>query len=116
MSLITLAMAKQHLKIDVPTTPTPDPADADILLKMAAAEEMVLDFLGLPATSPPPWTDEMDTPAMVQSAILLVFSELYRFRGDDPGTVVSSPTRTEAGSLSPMVEGMLHRLRYLVIA
>lgn len=116
MSLITLAQAKSHLKLDIPTTPTPDPADADILLKMAAAEEIVLDFLGLPATSPPIWTDETKPRALVQSAILMVFSELYRFRGDDPGTGVSAPARGEAGSLSPMVEGMLRRLRHLVVS
>lgn len=111
MSLITLAQAKLHLRIDVPTTPTPDPGDADIEMKMAAAEAIVLDYLKVPATSPTLWTDENDAPPLVQAAILIQLAELYRFRGDDPGTVISAPARDLGGSLSPIVEGMLRRYR-----
>lgn len=116
MSLVTLQMAKEHLHIDVPTTPTPDPGDADLLRKLAAAEAIVLDYLEVEATSPPLWADENDCPPLVQAAILMVFAELWRFRGDDPGTVVSSPQRDVAGSLSPMVEGMLRRLKPVALA
>lgn len=111
MSLITLAQAKMHLRIDVPTTPTPDPGDADIEMKMLAAEAIVLDYLGVASVSPPQWTDETDCPPLVQAAILMQLAELYRFRGDDPGTIVNSPAREAAGSLSPVIEGMLRRYR-----
>ena len=116
MSLVTIAQAKAHLKIDVPTTPTPDPMDADILIKLAAAEAIVLDYLGEPSTSPPRWTDELDCDPIVQAAILLVFGELWAFRGDQPGTAASSPARDPYSSLSPVVEGLLRRFRPLVIA
>lgn len=110
MALITIAQAKAHLRIDVPTTPTPDPSDADLLLKMDLAEAIILDYLKVGAESPPRWT-EATVPPVIVAAILLQLAELYRFRGDDPGTIVSSPNRGEAGSLSPMIEGLLRRYR-----
>jgi hypothetical protein len=116
MSLITITQAKQHIKLDVPTTPTPDPEDADILLKVAQAEAMVLDYIGEYGASPPRWTDETDCDPIVQAAILMVFAELYAFRGDQPGTVVAAPSRDPYGSLSPIVEGMLRRFRNPVLA
>jgi hypothetical protein len=111
MSLVTLEQAKRHLRIDVPTTPTPDPLDADLEMKMAAAEAIVLDYIGQLNVSPPAWVDETDCPPIIQAAILMQTAELWRFRGDDPGTVVSAPARADAGSLSPMIEGMLRRYR-----
>lgn len=111
MSLITLEQAKRHLRLDIPVTSPPDDAELDLRLKMEAAEHIVLDYLGVSSTSPPVWSDETTVPPLVQAAILLQLGELFRFRGDDPGTVVSSPTRVEAGSLSPVIEGMLRRYR-----
>ena len=46
-------------------------------------------------------------PTQVQAAILLQLGELYRFRGDDEGKADREP----AGSLSPMIEGILRRYR-----
>jgi hypothetical protein len=111
MSLITLEQAKRHLRLSIPVTSPPDEAELDLLLKMEAAEHIILDYLGLTSQSPPAWTDETNVPPLVQAAILLQLGELYRFRGDDPGTVISSPSRGEAGSLSPVIEGMLRRYR-----
>ena len=116
MSLITIAQAKGHLRLDIPTTPTPDPADADILLKMAQAERLVLNYCNVDMGSPFPWTNETNTPAEVQAAILMVFGELYRFRGDDPGTIMSAPARDPGHALSPVVEGMLAHYHDPVLA
>jgi len=114
VSLITLEQAKKHLRIDTPTTPTPDPGDADILMKMAAAEAVVFDYLEVTDGSPLPWTEAQTT--VVRAVVLMLVNELYRFRGDDPGTIVNSPARDPASSLSPMMEGMLRRLKPLALA
>jgi len=116
MSLVTIAQAKAHLKLDIPTTPTPDPTDADLLLKLAAAEAMVLHYCNVDLGSPFPWTDETDTPMEVQSAILYQLAELYRFRGDDPGTIMSTPSREPGHALSPIVEGLLFAYHDPVLA
>ena len=107
MSLITLAQAKAHLRIDVPSTSPPSADEQDLILKMAAAEHIILDYLKVISVSPPLWTDETDVPPLVSAAILLQLGELYRFRGDDEGKADREPV----GSLSPMVEGMLRRYR-----
>ena len=107
MSLITIAQAKAHLRIDTDSLIPSDTEDADLLLKMAAAEEIILDYLKVPVTSPPLWADETDCPAMVQAAILFQLGELYRFRGDDDG----KGDRATDGSLAPLVEGLLRRYR-----
>ena len=107
MSLITIAQAKAHLRIDTDSLVPSDTADADLLLKMAQAEHLVLDYLKTPMTSPPYWTDETDVPPLVQAAILYQLGELYRFRGDDSGKA----DRATDGSLAPIVEGMLRRYR-----
>jgi hypothetical protein len=107
MSLITLDQAKAHLRIDSVSVSPMDAEEADLLLKMAAAEHIILDYLKLVSTSPPLWTDENDVPPLVSAAILLQLGELYRFRGDDDGKA----DRVADGSLSPMVEGILRRYR-----
>lgn len=107
MSLITLAQAKAHLRIDTVSVSPTDPAEADLILKMIAAEHIVLDYLKVVSVSPPLWTDETDVPPLVSAAILLQLGELYRFRGDDDGKA----DRESAGSLSPMIEGILRRYR-----
>ena len=111
MGLITIAQAKAHLRIDTDSLIPFESADADLMLKMAQAEHLILDYLKLVSTSPPLWTDETDVPPLVQAAILFQLGELYRFRGDDAGAVSDSARRDAAGSLSPIVEGMLRRYR-----
>lgn len=107
MSLITLAQAKAHLRIDTVSTSPMDADEADLLLKMAQAEHLILDYLKVLSVSPPEWTDETNVPPLVQAAILFQLGELYRFRGDDDGKADRGPD----GSLSPLVEGMLRRYR-----
>lgn len=110
MSVITLAQAKAHLRIDTPSGSPLDAADQDLLLKMAAAEDIVLDYLKVPASSPPLW-DETTVPPLVQAAVLMQLGILYRFRGDDPGSIEQGPAVDNAGSLSPIIEGILRRYR-----
>lgn len=105
MSLITIDQAKAHLRIDTASGSPVDAADADLLLKMAAAESIVLDYLKVPATSPEYWNDTT-VPPLVQAAVLLQLGELYRFRGDD----VEHGPQT-AGDLSPIVTNILRRYR-----
>jgi hypothetical protein len=107
VSLITIDQAKAHLRIDTVSASPPDAAEVDLTLKMEAAEAIILDYLKVPVTSPPLWTDETDVPPLVSAAILLQLGELYRFRGDDDGKADREPS----GSLSPLVEGMLRRYR-----
>jgi len=116
VSLVTLDQAKTHLKIEIPTMPTPDPADADILLKIAAAERLVLNYCNVDLGSPFPWTDETNTPAEVQAAVLMVFGELWAFRGDNPGTIMSAPSRDPGHALAPVVEGILSAYHDPVLA
>lgn len=117
MIFVTLQQVKDHLKIDVPTTPTPDPADADLILKVEQAEAIVLDYLEVPSTSPEDWTTWTDRKTkVVTSVVLMLVTELYRFRGDDPGTIVQNTARDPGGSLSPVAEGLLRRLKPLALA
>lgn len=105
MSLITIAQAKAHLRIDTDSLIPSDAADADLLLKMAQAESIILDYLKVPATSPELW-DETTVPPLVQAAVLLQLGEIYRFRGDD----VEAPAHT-IGDLSPVITNLLRRYR-----
>lgn len=105
MSLITLAQAKAHLRIDTPSVSPTDAAEADLLLKMAQAESIILDYLKVPVTSPEYW-NETTVPPLVQAAVLLQLGELYRFRGDD----VEAPAHT-IGDLSPVITNILRRYR-----
>ena len=52
MSLVSIDQAKAHLRIDTDTFIPSDAADADLLLKIAAAEDIVLNYLKVPVTSP----------------------------------------------------------------
>lgn len=105
MSLITLDQAKAHLRIDLTSTSPQEAWEADLTLKMAQAEHIILDYLKVPMTSPDYW-DLTTVPPLVQSAILLQLGELYRFRGDD----VEAPAHTP-GDLSPVITNILRRYR-----
>jgi hypothetical protein len=111
--LVTLQQAKDHLNI---TTPAGDPDDADLTLKLAAAEALVLDYCGSTAY----WRDITATwtsatvPMQVQAAILFQCADLFRFRGDDTRT--DQPDRTDGYDLSQAVRDLLRRLRDPVVA
>jgi hypothetical protein len=114
MARVTLAQAVQHLALPIVLdTDPPDPRQADLALKLLAAEAIIVDYLKIPpvinplapapaprdTVLPPDWTTwpPVDPPApvtpprgqipeddpIVQAAILLELAELWRFRGDD---------------------------------
>ena len=93
MPLVTLDEAKAHLRIDG----TDD--DADIALKLAAAEDAVVQFLNRPV----PWTDEDDVeaavPASVKVAVLLILADLYANR---EGAIIGA-----THAVNPTVERLL---------
>lgn len=80
--LVTLAQGKRHLLIWTPITSPLDDVDEDVTMKLAQAEDTILDYLKVQNVSPPMWT--IDTvPPLVQAAILIRLAILFRFRGDD---------------------------------
>ncbi|SMH29674.1 head-tail connector protein [Azospirillum agricola] len=74
MTVVTLDEAKAHLRVDG------DADDADITLKLSAAEGAVAQHLDRPL----PWQDgegaEVPVPDPVKLAILLVLGDLYANR------------------------------------
>jgi hypothetical protein len=113
-TLVTLQQAKDHIRN---TEPAGHPGDADLQLKLDAAEDLIRHYL-----SPYPedaaivaaWTAD-DAPKIVLEMILFQTGEFCRFRGDDleGGSVRRDLDR---GDLHPMVIGALRRLRTPVIA
>lgn len=71
--LVTLAMAKTHLRI----TGTTD--DADVQLKLDQAEAIILDWIKKPD---PAWVSPETAPGPVTAMILLMLTRLYEHRGD----------------------------------
>lgn len=107
-TLVTLAQAKGHLQINTPTVSPLDSQDADIEMKLAQAEDIILDYLKVQGQSPPEWTIST-VPPLVQAAILLQLAELFRFRGDDAGG--GNTPVYEDGQLSPSITNILRRYR-----
>jgi hypothetical protein len=96
--------AAMHLKLyDLKMNPE---VEADVRLKLAQAEALVLTHIKTPD---PGWTDETDPAtnflfAVAQAATLLILSNLWRFRGDDE-------TKGENGPLTPRVAELLSQFR-----
>jgi hypothetical protein len=114
--MVTLAQAKLHLRI---TTPDGHPDDADLTLKLAAAEAVVTRFVArvqMGADFVAQWTSPDLTPADAQAAVLYQLGELWRFRGDDPAAVGSAPAREPYTDLSPVVMGLLRRFSHSVVS
>jgi hypothetical protein len=79
VGLVTLAMAKAHLRLPVGT-----PDDADVQQKIDAASAMVREYL---VDNPDAATwDELTVPLPVQMATLVGVSYLWLHRGDDAAT------------------------------
>jgi hypothetical protein len=97
VALVTLATAKTHLRLDG----TAD--DADVTLKLDAAEATILDYI----TEPDPAWTAATVPPVIAAAILLQLGELYHFRGDDPAHAMDRA----AGDLAPGVAALLRRYR-----
>lgn len=75
-ALITLALAKQHLRIPVDDTAH----DPDIQSKADQSSAIIVDYLK--AQADPAWTDTT-VPLPVQAAMLIMLTHLYEHRGDD---------------------------------
>ena len=74
--LVTLAQAKEHLRI---TLPPGDPGDADLQFKLDQAEGIIRNFLK--TSDDPAWTPAT-VPLPITAAILLMLGRLYEQRGD----------------------------------
>lgn len=95
MTVVTLEEAKAHLRVDGSDD------DADIQLKLAAAEEDVAGRIGRPL----PWQDDtgadVPVPFAVKAAILLVLGDLYANR---EGAIVGT-----IHTVNPTVDRLLSR-------
>lgn len=87
MALVTMAEARDHLKIDAGDD------DLDLLLKVEAASEIVIDYIKRPDHG---WTDAT-APFLIKAAVLLVLADLYLNR--------------ENGGLPDAAVRILHRHR-----
>lgn len=103
--LVTLGQAKEHLRI------RHDEEDESIQLKLDAAEDAVLDFLG---QETPIW-DDTNVPPRVVAAILITLEDLWRFRGGDDESLAAFNRMTD-GELPVRATRLLHRLRELALA
>lgn len=117
MALISLTQAMNHLRLTFTTGVSPaDSRETDLTLKIAHAEAIVIGYCNSTAhwrAITATWIDEDTVPAVVQAAILLQLSELYRFRGDE--VEGQGPAQT-VGGLSPQVVNLLMRHRDPVVA
>ncbi len=106
-------VALRHLKLDAAADGSPSAQDADVALKLAQAQAVVLDYVDgheKVEGSPPIWTEET-LPPSIQAGILEQLADLWRFRGDD-----ETESSVEDGYLSPRVKNLLHRWRTPVIS
>ncbi|HYF87422.1 head-tail connector protein [Azospirillum sp.] len=95
MTIITLDEAKAHLRVDG------DADDADITLKLMAAEGAVAESLNRSV----PWTDEagaeVPVPAPVKAAVLLILGDLYATREAAVTGTIRTENQTVEWLLSP---------------
>lgn len=109
-SLITVAQANAHLRLDLQSDGNSPPAFDDPRLpelqdKMEQATDTVLDYLKVDQASPPKW-DEDSVPPRVRAAILIVLKSLYDDR--DAGEMLAALAN---GDLRNPVVALLYRLR-----
>jgi len=111
VSLITTQQAIDHLRLPQELGSPQSPMARDLATKIAHAEALILDYLKVSLTSPPDWDVDANTvPLVVQLAVLCQLGELWRFRGDDPGSIEQAPNY-EDGQLSKQVTNYLRRFR-----
>jgi hypothetical protein len=114
-TIVTLEQAREHLHLP-PSSGSPDPADADLQMKVDAATQLICEYISDRNPADPAWIAEIESwgltgsptvapPALIQLAVLHQFGELVRFRGDD----AEGPSRNPYSSLSPIIEGLLRR-------
>ena len=106
--LVTMDEARAHILLPPLSGGSPQtPDEQDQVLKLAAAQDIILDYLDTRADED--WDIE-NVPFLIKAAILVQFAELVRFRGDDPGSIESAP-KYDDGQLSPQVTNYLRRYR-----
>jgi hypothetical protein len=107
---VTLDQAKAHLQ----ETNLDATREADLVLKLDAAERIVYDYLDLQPEptveppiypGPPLWPDDINR-ELVGAAILIQLGELWFDRGDNAEGV-----RQTDGELSPFVSNLLRRVK-----
>jgi hypothetical protein len=104
--IITVDQALDHLRIS-PEGSIPDGLQS----KIDQAEAMVLTYVQ--SSDAPTWTEQQM--ALLQAAVLIQLTELWRFRGDDPPDWRESSSA--AGNyLSPSVRRILYPLRRPTVA
>ncbi len=116
MGLITLQQAIDHLRLPLeigsPGTDVQSSMMRDLTMKIAQADGLILDYLKVSLTSPPDWDAEAGTvPLVVQLAALCQLAEIWRFRGDDSGSIEQNVNYGSDGQLSPQVTNYLRRWR-----
>jgi hypothetical protein len=107
--LVSYDEALGHLRLPA------DPFNDDLVVKLDAAEAIVLDYLNTTAAVRAVtalWTADT-VPRVVHAAILLQLGELWQFRGDQAGR--EGPDHLD-GQLSPVVTNLLRRQRDPVLA
>ena len=120
--LVTLDQAKAHLRLPIleAVSPAPPPTadDEDLQMKLLAAHEIVFDYLTQRISDSDSWEAVVDSwtaetaPRRVIAAILVQFTDLYRFRGDDSEEYArGSAYKRQEGALNPAVVALLYRLR-----
>lgn len=114
--LVTLDQAKAHLRL--PLTGSQASDDDDLQMKLMVAHEMVFDYLTQRISDSDSWEAIVDSwdaetaPRRVIAAILVQFTDLYRFRGDDSEEYArGSAYKRQEGALNPAVVALLFRLR-----
>jgi hypothetical protein len=115
MRLVTIDEASAHLRRDT------DDDNGDLLLKIEAASEMVMDYIG-----EQDWTDSagepyedtagngVDVPHRVRAATLMLIGYLYRER--DASMEHAVPTQWGFGFLPLGVTALLYPLRKPTVA
>ena len=105
VTLVTLDEGKAHLGITTPPLHVDDPM---LQLKLDAAQQFVAHYVGRTAAGlalVATWTGPDATPFEIKAAILILFAEFWRFRGDDP----DGPQRWADTDAPPVVLGLLRR-------
>jgi hypothetical protein len=112
VALLTLDVAKQHLRVDH----TDD--DADIQRKIEQASDIVLDYIKKTVGTVDPedpsivdWTSDT-APGPVRAAVELMLSKLY----DDRNAGREDNPNVAMGYLTPAITAILHRFRDPAVA
>ena len=120
--LITKQQAIDHLRLPLevgsPDSEIANAMDRDLTMKIMQASALILDYLKVSLTSPPDWNADAGTvPLVVQLATLVQLGEIWRFRGDDPGTIEQNRANSSApGDIAQQAKDYLWRWRDPAIA